>query len=301
MNLGFHSRSRKARKANALIEFAVIALLLYLFLAGTLTLGRMFLCAQVIGQAADTAARELARTPLPATMTFEEARDNTAPGTEFRDRIYSEGYLVIDLSAWGAGQTLSEYLDTLSPPIPLVNRMLVPVMTVERIGGNPYLRYPGALIDRGGPSVDFPSGYSVEIPTYVTHANDGTGVIRWVKVLEEIDTEDEANLGLPGDDAGADPDPFQVTSLQRGVAAVRINFPYHAIGLTERLGDKFVVADDSAIAQVNSPSGPVVSLAGAGMFNGDLGLGSQYAFGGEFRPFRRVLTEQAIARREVFE
>lgn len=289
--------ARRARRANLLIEFAIVALLLYLIVGGVLTFGRLLFCAQVVNEAGDLAARELARTPLSAQMTFEEARDLTGPETEFRDRIFSEDYLVIDVSPWiggGGGQTLYQYLDTLD--LPLVNRTLIPVMFLQDYGGRTLLRYPGALFA----SPTAPSGLTVEIPAVVAEDHLGNTQVVWTRVLEEIDTEE-----YPGDNTGSDPDPFQATSPQGGVAAVRLNFPYQSEAFSHGVNGAWVFADESSVTELNSPTAgvgtPVDPLLVTGPYAGEYGLGRQFAWGEEIRPFRRLISAQSIHRREIFE
>ncbi len=283
------------RRASILVEFAIIAMVLYLLFAGLLAFGRMLYCSQVVNQAVDTAAQELAHTPLPASITFEEVRDNTAPTTEFRDRVFSEDYLAIDITPWiiaPGGMTLYEYVDSLNPP--MVNRMLVQVMYIEEVpGGTTLLRYPGAIIT----SATAPSGYTVVVPTIQAQSTAGPADIRWVRVLEEVDTEAE-----PGDNTGSAPDPFPVNSPQGGLAALRLHYPFQSVGMSGYINGNYVIADDGAITELNAPGGALVSpTSTVGPHAGPYGLGTHLAWGETVRPFRKVITAQAIYRREVFE
>jgi Flp pilus assembly protein TadG len=54
----------------------LVALVVYLLLAAILTFGHALYVAQGLQQAADLAAREIARTPLPADDRFEDALAN---------------------------------------------------------------------------------------------------------------------------------------------------------------------------------------------------------------------------------
>src|SRR4051794_12755582 len=87
--------SRAPRRGEVLVEFAFIAVVLYLLLAGIIEFGRALFAAQVLQQAADSAARELSRTPLPptGTLTGPTGALNTAAGKA----IYDEQFLVVDL------------------------------------------------------------------------------------------------------------------------------------------------------------------------------------------------------------
>ncbi len=282
------------RRASALVEFAVVFILLYFLVGGILVFGRMLFAAQTVNQAVDAASRELARTPLPPMATFEEVRDAFAPPSDFRVRVYSEDWLAIDITSWinaPGGDTLYEFLDTL--PIPLVNRHLIPVMFLQRVGNQTLLRYPGALVT----SATAPSGFSVEVPVVIDEDYDGNTSIRWIRVLEEMDTEDQ-----PGDDTGADPDPFRVNSPQGGVASLRLNYPFQSVLFSQWVGNGWIPADDSAVTELNSPNGTPVDPGGVtGPYEGQFGLGRQLAWGTTVRPYRRLVSTQAVYRREVFE
>ncbi len=290
----WYRHAHKRRRGSALIEFAVVFFLIYILVGGVLVFGRMLFSAQTVNQAVDAASRELARTPLPPTATFEDVRDSTAPPTDFRTRVYSEDWLAINITPWvnaPGGLTLYEYLDTL--PIPLVNRHLIPVMFMQQVGNLVLLRYPGALVT----SATAPSTFSVEVPVVLSEDYDGNMSIRWVRVLEEIDTEDQ-----PGDNTGPNPDAFPVNSPQGGVAALRLNYPFQSVMFSEWVGDGVIVADDSAVTAVNSPNGTPVDPGGvAGPYEGQFGLGRQFVLGTEVRPYRRLVSAQAVYRREVFE
>lgn len=277
------------RHGGVLVEFALIALLGYVLLAATLSFGRLYFAAQTVQQAADLATRELARTPLPANLTFEQVRDD--PTLEFRQRIYSEDFLVIDVSAWTAapgGLTLMQYLDTLG--VPLVNRALVPLMFVESIGGVDHLRYPGALVT----SATAPSGLTVEIPVVRsagTPQAPTAETIEWVRVVEEVGE-----------------DPFPVTG--EGLAALRVNYPFQSASLTAfrrpaadpaRPNASGIEADDAGVAGPAPSSGGtlVAPDADAGPYAGAYGLGLRRAYAREMRPFRRLISAQSFYRREV--
>ena len=280
----------RSRRGSVLVEFAIVALLGYVLLAAVLSFGRLYFAAQTVQQAADLAARELARTPLPATLTFEEVRDDDT--LEFKQRIYSEDFLVIDVSSWTAspgGLTLMQYLDTLS--IPLVNKALVPLMFIDPIGGVDHLRYPGALVT----SPTAPSGLTVEIPFVVdagTTAAPTAETITWVRVLEEV-----------GDD------PFSVT--EEGLVALRINYPFQSATLTAfrrpaadpaRPNASGIEADDEGVSAPSTTTGGTLvdpSPGAATPYAGPYGLGRQLAYAREMRPFRRLISAQALYRREV--
>jgi len=282
----------RGKKGSILVEFAAIALVMYLLLAGILTFGRLLFTAQTMTSAVDTAARELSVTPLPAAATFEEVRDEVAPPTAFRQDTYSEDYLVIDITSYlnsPGGMSLISYLDSID--IPRVNRMLVPVMQIQEISGDYFLRYPGALVQ----SPTAPSGMTVVVPRVINIQNDGTTEIEFVRVLEEVDTEDE-----PGDNTGTSPDPFMVT--EESLAALRLNYPFQSVSIVASTNNQYILADDSLVSAVNSPGGALIDPGDdSGPNAGLYGLGSQYSFVEEVRPFRRVISTQAAFKREIFE
>ena len=308
MHISLHTLKQRVstnRHGQSLVEFAVVALVSYLLLAGTLTFGYMIFVAQGMQQAADLGARELSRTPLPAEMTFEDALNETA----VTDRIYSEDYLVFDLATLGNQNLFSDVV----PTWPLLNQQLATMMIVDRPDfdgdGNPdreLLRYPGTLLT----SPSTPSGFTVGIPLVESRDASGTETIRWVPVVEEIDTE------TADDDAGDNPDPFQVgPNPINGVVALRINYPFQSASMSSfrsnpagtlepTLGSPNI-ANDGGVIEVNAserPGGLITqSLQGGNTYGGTYGLGSQEALGQVIRPYRRVISTQAIYRREVFQ
>ncbi len=284
-----HARSH-TRRGSVLVEFALIALLGYVLLAAVLSFGRLYFAAQTAQQAVDLAARELARTPLPASLTFEQVRDD--PTLDFRDRIYSEDFLVIDVSGWTGGvsnESLMQFLDKLN--IPIVNKALVPLMFIEPIGGVDHLRYPGALVT----SPTAPSGLTVEIPYVSTVGTPGAPTaesIQWVRVIEEVGQ-----------------DPFPVTT--EGLVALRINYPFQSATLTgfrrpaadpTRPNASGIEADDAGVTGPGPSTGGTLvdpNPGAASPYAGPFGLGKQLAYGREIRPFRRLISAQAFYRREV--
>jgi hypothetical protein len=292
-------RLRRLRRGQSLVEFALVALVTYMLLAAILTFGHALYVAQGLQQAADLAAREISRTPLPADATFEEA---LAHESVKRD-IYSENYLVFDLDELGAGQS---FFQDIVPSWPILNQQLATLMIVDHsIPDRRLLRYPGALLT----SETSQSGYTVGIPLVVGREDYGVETIRWVPVVEEIESDDN-------------PDPFQLSSTQRGIVALRINFPFQAAAMSSfrpnpdgpTLGSPHA-ADDEGVSEENPEVRPGDFAGGplendglyAGTYGGQYGLGAQGAMGSEqltggrpVRPYRRVISAQAIYRRELF-
>jgi hypothetical protein len=84
-----------------------------------------------------------------------------------------------------------------------------------------------------------------------------------------------------------------VPASQRGFIALRVNYPFQAAALTSYQKD--------TATGIQTPT--VASDPGAdfGPYAGPSGLGQQAALGKKVRPFRKVLSAQAIFRREIFE
>lgn len=324
----FGMRSRYARSGQSLVEFALVAMVMYLMLAAILTFGHALYVAQGLQQAADLGAREISRTPLRATMTFEDALDED----DVRETIFDDAWLVIDLEAFYQANPDGNFFSDLVPSMPLLNQQLATLMIVDRPDlngdGTPdewLLRYPGALLTRDTPLIA-PAGvnydtaiatsYTVGIPVVSARAADGVETIRWVPVVEEIEN-------------GTNPDPFSIESDQRGIVALRINYPFQSASMSSFRHDITAIdypfeatigrpnaADDGGVTELNSTDRPGslidAPLEGpelyAGTYGGQFGLGAQGALGSQdltggrpVRPYRRVISAQAIYRREVFE
>ena len=283
-----------ARQRGAiLVEFGFIAILMYLLLAVTVDFGRLFFSAQAVQDAARATARELGVIPLPPDMTLDQAlQDPTV-----RARVFQREHLVIDLDNIPGGLPLEDFLDSL----PVLNQMLRPLMIVDHGGGRRLMRYPGALLT--DPTT--PSGYTVGIPFVEGRDAEGREQIRWVPILEEIRNP-----------AFADQSPFSMTTPaampQRGLVAIRINYPYQAAMLAGHLQapggptapnvSRRIQADDGAVVETGpAPGGAVADDGAAGVYAGRYGLGRMYAAGQTVRPFRKLLSAQAIFRREVLD
>lgn len=299
---------RSTDRGAVLVEFALVALVVSLLLATSLEFGRLLFSAQVLQDAARVAARELAVTPLDAMWSFDQALADPL----VRQRVFDPGKLVLDLDdpLFDTDAELDAYFA--SDQMPVVNRALRSLMIVEpATGTHPrLLRYPGALVTDAGAI----AGLSVVIPQVVARDADGVETLTWVPVIEEVRVD-------PCDDTTG---PFSLSgagAATRGLAAVRINYPYQAGALTafrpspdgpfEPTVDHPLVADDTAVVEAAvdpaclARQRPGALLpddpAAVGAYAGPFGLGRQYAFAATVRPFRRLLSAQAIYRREVFE
>lgn len=289
------TRPRPTERGALLVEFAVIALLLYLLLGALLSFGTMIQAGQVAQDVARLAARELALTPLPASTSFEDALDATD------DRIFDPNQLVVDLAAVTAsGQSLNEYFATL----PLVNRALRPVFVFDQIGDLRVLRFPGAVLRSPLPTA-FNAGLTVGVPQVVERLDGGGERIRWLPVVEEIRPD--------ADDPSTGPFSAASTGPDRGLVALRINIPSTASALASYDGPTTWPPQPNA----GEPhlAGPVTTVAGSaptfgtpfddavsgGVIGAEQGLGEMGALGARVRPFRRVFVGQALFRREVYQ
>ncbi len=288
---------QRSQRGGVLIEFAILSLVFYVLIALVVDMGRMIFSAQALQDAARVAARELSLTPLPAEMSFQEALNDPT----VRTQIFDPALLVIDLDTFNDDPAFQAFMDQL----PVVNKMLRPLMIFEQVEvqgtARRLLRFPGALLN--DPST--PTGLSVGIPLVESRGQDGVETIRWVPVLEEIPN---GSFSLLVSDP-LNPPP------QRGLVAVRLNYPFQAAalsgfqqgpgGMFEPNLDNRIQADDANVdGSANSPpSGTPFTdgdLPGVGTYSGPFGLGRQLAFGGEtLRPYRKLLSAQAISRREV--
>ena len=149
-----HSRGRcrpsgadfRRRKGQSLLEFSLVALVLYLLFAGILTFGQLLYGAQSLQSAADTAAREIARLPLPPSTS---PYSSSANGISLYDVLYNPGYSTVCRLAVCSGSNASvrsaSIADDRTVPAgndiiadwvktwPIVNQMLYPLMIVNYV------------------------------------------------------------------------------------------------------------------------------------------------------------------------
>jgi hypothetical protein len=282
----YHCQPHHALRPGAvLVEFALIALCLFIFLAATLDFGRAIHSAQVVQQAADVMARELSRTPLPATATFEQALQNPTAQAQ----IYNDQLLVVQMPP---GIDIYSYAQQQNWP--LVNQMLVPLMLVDQNG---LAQYPGVA------QTPKSSSGRYQVPLQLT----GSGAVNLVPVVEQISPNaNDPNAG-----------PFSLTPTASGgptpalagYVALRINCPFQAAGT---VAYTYTVNGQPSpgipVGQDNVGNNVVRVPPGAGQpigpYGGADGLGSLVANsngdGTTVRPFRRLICGQAIFRRELF-
>jgi hypothetical protein len=312
-----HSPKKKPRfrrRGQALIEFALVALVTYLLLAAIITFGFLFFGAQVAQSAADVGARELSRTPLPADEEFETVMAGGMGFEQVSQRVFSRDYLVVAVPEFPTADGDRNMLEVITR-WPVLNQQLFALMIFDRelqIGGRPVLRYPGTLIS----GTDTDDGYDVIIPLL-----NADGSVAWVQPVEEIDTEATFIGGPNGSVEGANPDPFRITSSQLGTVALRVNYPFQSPVMSAHVPNPagpFEPTVGSPIPATDSYGAvPYGTLTGRGLIDdrgtpetsddvytgahgGNYGVGVHGAMGQAVRPFRRVISAQAIYRREIF-
>jgi hypothetical protein len=288
MRSGNHIPSR--RSGSALVEFAFIALVLYFLLAFIIEFGRIFYSAQAVQSAADVAARELAKVPLNPTAKFVDALEDPV----VLERIYNPTFLVVDLALIPDGAITQYFTDN----APILNQMLLPLMIVdyqEMTDGSTrrLLRYPGRIVPYTGAADSHlanPDQLTVNIQMVAIDAN-GNEVIDPIplQVVEEIVSSNQSE------------GPFSLSTgvpiEQRGMVALRINYPYQAATLASYPAATTFPPDPNIGNEVIAPED---SDGRFGPNAGSDGLGRLAVMGKQVRPFRKVLTAQAFARRELF-
>jgi hypothetical protein len=309
----------KGERGAALVEFSLVSVVLYLMLAGAIDFGRLMFSAQAVQDAARVAARELALTPLDAGFTFDVALADP----NVIARVFNPACLVIDRDEFAGDPDPDAALEAFVAGLPIVNRALRPLMIVDLGPSRNLLRYPGALLQTAGMAVcvsadtthpTLSTNLTVGIPRITGRSAEGFETIEWLPVLEEVTTGTP-----PAGPFSLDPSVTPTLSAsQRGLAAVRINYPYQAALLTsfrpnpagpfEPNVGNVNLADDASVTDPGTPMGtPIVpnnenvEPFASNTYAGAYGLGRQLAFAESVRPFRRVLSGQAIYRREVFQ
>ena len=314
---------RARRTAGAvLVEFAIISLVLYLMIAAVLTFGSALWVGQNLQQVVDVGAQEIARLPLPADAELGlsvERPLSTAPiaadSADFRGEIYDERHLII-APVQLAGRTLLEYADE---ELPLINRLLIPLLIWDpAYGDDGAWRYPGTIVLNTERSID-----TVLVPI----VDNTAGTVQWVAPVEEIQVDHD------GDISTATIGPFSLvqppagdlpSNFVPGVVALRVNYPFQSAAMSsfgrspagddEPNIDLVISADDSALTPAALSRYALVVGSNAyvdgqpSTHAGRYGLGRQIALPWNrdnirqygVRPYRRVISTQAVYRREVF-
>jgi hypothetical protein len=325
----------KGRRGQALVEFALVALVVYMILAAILTFGQLLYCGQGLQQAADLAARELSRSPLPAIDQFNDFLTSTGSAEiAARKRIYNDKYLVLTIDSNPLPSPAGEVTYNGGHPIgdfPVVIQKLAPLMIYDQLvtsgtASIPVLRYPGAVFTdpNPDPTLDPPaSGYLVRIPILTYPLASGpippgpwpgsaaAQQVGWVPVLEEIPNSAALNASSTASSS------FPINSAQQGLVALRFNYPYQSASMSgfqpqadptlppgppETVVNPISVNGTVYLQPPSDVGTPVVSalFEGFGPYGGQYSLGQQAAWAQAVRPYRHVISAQAIYRREVF-
>jgi hypothetical protein len=315
-------RRFRRRRGQALLEFSLVALVLYLLFAGILTFGQLLYGAQTLQSAADVAAREIARIPLPPASTPYDS--STGAGIRLYDVLYNPAYSsagspyaqvrtqVFDPSLLMVQIPQGTNIADLVKTWPIVNQMLYPLMIVNYVNASnngqnqqeEFLWYPGAV-----PGTDSNGWPAFRIALVVNrNGTGGAETIEWVPVIEEL-LQDVPSATVPDNYYG-----FNVQSQYGGLVSLRINYPYQSATMSAYAQETTsppvpngqpLPANDSGVVVLNAgdftPSTGALTDSVYPTYGGTYGLGSQYAWLTQVRPFRRVVSAQAVARREVFQ
>ncbi|PQO38041.1 TadE/TadG family type IV pilus assembly protein [Blastopirellula marina] len=290
------------RKGQSLVEFALVALVLYLLLGAIFTFGHTLFVAQQVQMSADLLAREISRQPMSASANYLQEGLASADSS-FASGIYDEAYLEVGENEKPEGLSWREWIDS---EWPLVNKQLSLVMITVEEDGVEILRFPG-MIDRGTSTTP---RYQIARTLNADLDNDDD----WVDIVEEVGFDPNEYDPSVSSTYG----PFSLQSSAGGVVALRINYPVHSPFFTAMyppadgtpLGDPNVnpihvddpatAVDESATEFSELGAAPNYLDPSKNLYGGELGLGRQYAWGSQVRPFRRIVSGQAIYRREVF-
>lgn len=317
------------RRGQALLELAILIPIIIMLIGATISFGLFFYQGNVLQQAVDVAAQEISRMPFGPNQELGLGRldkcnlNNLAcDDAEFKAQIYDERHLVIPDSAWNSSSSFNNNFQAYVATLPLLNRLLASVMIRDSARG--LTRYPGALVtnDAGELTVLVPLvayNYNGVVDGYQC---SGETILEWVAPVEEIRVDHDGNgatalegpFQLVSSAASAD----DIDSFVRGMVAIRINYPSQSTTLVNRTdlppsanpdgtrGQVIVVANDQILGDGDTGcytlvvNDPPVAGNPADPFGGRYGLGSLGVLKGRVRPYRKVMTFQAIYRREVF-
>ena len=319
---------RSLRKGQAMVEFAFLIPIFLVLIGATISFGLFFFQANVLQQAVDVAAQEISRMPFEPNQELglgqldqcDEA-ESVCNDSAFKEQIYDEQYLVIHDAEWGSSTAFGGDFQAYADQLPLLNRLLVPAM----IRDNGMTRYPGALVVNNATGEET---ILIPIVEYRNRADDvgvfpsriraaGETILEWVAPVEEIRVDHDEDSGTPREG------PFKLSydvapaleSFQPGMVALRVNYPAQSTTLLNRtngqVGGTIVIAGDTTLAagastgcySVSAPSpriSPASGVAGSNPNAGLYGLGELEALTRVLRPYRKVMSFQAIYRREVF-
>ena len=284
---------RGNQRGSVLVEFSLIAVSLSLLIALVVDVGRMVFIAQMLQDTARVAARELSLLPLPPTITFEQALQLP----QVKDRIFDPAALVIEVDQFETSDKLHEFLDGL----PIVNRMLRPLMTFEQmiVDGRvqQILHFPGIVLKNRNHENQQSWSIGIPRPGFSEKMQDHT--FRWTSVVEEIrENPDDPRTGSFSLQPSS-------SSHPSGLVALRVNYPFQPMFMNWL--PRSVLPDSATLSSIdglNSNSDELIGEEQQG-FESSLSLvahvRSPSILKGSPEDFQRVLSGHAVFRREVFQ
>ena len=195
------SRCRR-RRGQALVEFAIVAFVLYFLFAGILTFGAFALLRSIASAGGRRGGQRIGpRSAAGHRVALRRALQHgprvcPSPQPSVRSAVFA-----CNLNSIPAGQTLADWVKTW----PVVNQMLVPLMIVDirRQRGN----QPSCGIRGPCREPTATAGRSICIALVTGRQASGAENIEWVPVIEQA----EHRTRRPGFDA------FNVQSSYRGL------------------------------------------------------------------------------------
>ncbi|WP_454061766.1 TadE/TadG family type IV pilus assembly protein [Candidatus Nitrospira salsa] len=282
-------------RGSVLVEFSLIAVSLSLLIALVVDVARMVFVSQLLQETVRVAARELALFPLSPVMTFEQALQHP----QVKSRIYDPAALVIEVDHFTDSYRLEKFLDGL----PIVNRMLRPLMKVEHImldgSTRKVLRFPGIVVQDRKRQTDLNS-WSVSVPYQGMSGVLNGKHINWKPVLEEV-------RGNPEDPNSGS---FSLGPSQQGalagLVALRINYPFQPL-LMNWLPQSVLPDSVNISSEGNSsfssdrPEPSERQMGGPSLTNTPNRDSFRSSVHGTLKEYPHVLSAQAVFRREVFQ
>jgi len=282
-------------RGSVLIEFSLIAVSLSLMIALIVDVVRMVFVSQLLQETARVAARELALLPLSPVMTFEQALQDP----QVKSQIYDPAALVIEIDHVQDSHRLEKIMDGL----PLVNRMLRPLMRVEQIvldgTTRKVLRFPGIVVQDRMRQTDLNS-WSVSVPFKRTSGEKHDERIGWKPVLEEIrenpEDPESGSFSLQPSEQGALP----------GLVALRVNYPFQPMLMNwlpkSLLPDSVAISSEGKSSWASDLAEPrEQSLGKTSLTHRPQRVGSRASVNKTLNEYQHVLSAQAVFRREVFQ
>ncbi len=283
-------RVNRGQRGSVLVEFSLIAVSLSLLIALVVDVARMVFIAQVLQETARVAARELSLVPLSPAITFEQALQHP----RVKRRIYDPAALVIEMDQFEDLEHLEEFMTAL----PIVNRMLRPLMVREWIRHDGHrqevLRFPGVLMQEDTDKAE--QSWSIAVPGTGMTGLLNASTVKWMSVLEEIrenpDDPRSGSFSLHGAQHG---------SLS-GLIALRVNYPLRLMFMNwlplSALPESVAilsVAEPGAHANVQLPTDDTSSGNEITRFI------SKKIVADSSMDYHQVLSAQAVFRREIFQ